>query len=559
MTSRLLSHSFTLHDNRPSNYLSVDRKMHVDRNKIQGTYVLAIDLGSGGPKVGLVDQEGRILASAAESIPVVFLENGGAEQDPHIWWSSVMRLSKQVIQDADVSPQAIKAIGCTSQFSVITPVDENGEALMNAVHWLDRRGGPYNRAMLGGFPEIQGFNAGKLVKWMRRAGMPPTLSGSDSLGHILYIMNQRPEIYRKTYKFLEPMDYLNLRLTGKCAATLNTTFPYVLTDNRNLESREYAPALLQAAGIDGKKLPEILAADGIVGPITPSVAAELGLDSSTVVIASANDNSTSAVGSGAVLDYETVAVLGTSGYLACHVPFKKTDLLHFITTMPSAIRGRYLIFAELGNNGKVLDSYLNNFVYSKDEFGQMAEPEDKYMRMNSQVEQVEAGSGGLLFLPWFNGCFAPSEDEHLRGAFINLSSRTTRAHMTRAVLEGIALNWRWLYGPAERFIGRKFEHWRLGGGGALSSAWAQIMADVIGIPMQQMAKPRFGNVLGIAFLALNRLGVLALDEIPAKVQIARVYEPRPENKPVYDKLFQQFQASAKNMRPIFHALNRNQS
>jgi xylulokinase len=175
--------------------------------------------------------------------------------------------------------------------------------------------------------------------------------------------------------------------------------------------------------------------------------------------------------------------------------------------------------------------------------------------MGAQVEQVEAGSEGLLFLPWFNGCLAPAEDQYLRGAFINLSNRSTRAHMTRAVLEGIALNWRWLYGPAENFIGRKFEHWRLGGGGAQSSAWAQIMADVIGIPMQQMANPRYGNVLGIAFLALNRLGLLALEDIPAKVQIARVYEPRPEIRPIYDKLFRQFLTSVKKVGPVFHALN----
>ena len=106
----------------------MDGKMLADQNKTQNTYVLAIDLGSGGPKVGLVDQEGKILASGAESIPVVFLEDGGAEQDPELWWSSVMRLAKQVIQEADVDPRAIRAIGCTSQFSVITPVDANGEA-----------------------------------------------------------------------------------------------------------------------------------------------------------------------------------------------------------------------------------------------------------------------------------------------------------------------------------------------------------------------------------------------------------------------------------------------
>ncbi|MBN1149050.1 MAG: FGGY-family carbohydrate kinase [Anaerolineales bacterium] len=525
-------------------------------DKARNAYVLAIDLGSGGPKVGLVDQEGRLAASAVRSTPVAFLEGGGAEQDPHEWWAASMGAARQVIREAGVPRQSIKAVACTSQFSVITPVDENGQALMNALHWMDTRGAPYNRALVGGFPTIQGYNLGKLLKWVRRVGMPPILSGADALGHILFIKNERPDIYRKTHKFLEPADYLNLRLTGKCAATLNTVLPYMLADNRRLDGTDYDAELLRIAGIDRAKLPDILPIDGIVGTITPSVAEELGLSPDTVVTTAANDNSTSAIGSGAVADFDSVAVLGTSGYLACHLPFKKTDLQLFITTMPSALPGRYLIFAELGNNGKVLDSYLNNFVYPQDEFGQVGPPPDLYQRLDTLAEQSPPGSQGVLFLPWFNGCLSPSEDSYVRGGFLNLSNRTTRAHMTRAVLEGIALNWRWLLGAVEKFSGRKIERLRLGGGGALSSAWAQIMADVTGLPMQQLANPRFGNVLGIAFLAFNRLGLLPLEQMPLKVQIAKVYEPRQEYRSLYDERFTHFLASLNKLRPVFHALNR---
>ncbi len=522
----------------------------------QPRYVLAIDLGSGGPKVGLVDQEGQIKASASRNIPVYFLPDGGAEQDPVEWWSAVVEAIKKVIQESGVQRESIVAIACTSQWSVIVPVDENGEALMNAVHWIDTRGGPHNRLMLKGFPSIQGYGLNRLLVWMQRAGMPPTTSGVDSLGHILFIKNERPEIYRKTYKFLEPMDYLNMRLTGRCAATLNTVFSYVLTDNRKLDTVDYDPKLLQIANIDKAKLPEILPMDGIVGAITPSIASELGLSPNTMVVTGVNDNSTSAVGSGAVADFDPVAVMGTSGYLACHLPFKKTDLTSFITTMPSGIPGRYLIFAELGNNGKVLESYLNNFVFYKDELLRSDAPADIYERMDRITEQTAPGSEGVLFLPWFKGTFAPSEDQYLRGGFLNLSHRTTRTHLTRAVLEGIALNWKWVLKPAERFAGRTFDHWRLGGGGALSNAWAQIMADVVGIPMHQLANPRMGNVLGIAFLAFNRLGLLSLEDIPGKVKITKIYQPREEYRQVYDRLYQQFLASLHNLKPIFHSLNK---
>ncbi len=530
--------------------------MHARDEKTQSRYVLAIDLGSGGPKVGLVDQEGQIVASATSNLPIYLLPNGGAEQDPTEWWSAIVAAIKKVLHESGVHRESIVAIACTSQFSVIVPVDQNGEALMNAVHWIDTRGGPYNRDLVKGFPSIMGFGLRKLLVWMQRAGMPPTTSGVDSLGHILFLKNERPEIYRKTHKFLEPMDYLNMRLTGRCAATLNTVFPYVLTDNRKLDTMHYDPTLLEIAGIDEAKLPEILPIDGIVGTITPSIASELGLSPNTVVVTGVNDNSTSAVGSGAVMDFDAVAVLGTSGYLACHLPFKKTDLTSFITTMPSGIPGRYLIFAELGNNGKVLDSYLHNLIYFPDEFFHLEAPVDVYERLSQIADQTPPGSEGVLCLPWFKGTFAPSEDQYLRGGFLNLSHRTTRAHLTRAVLEGIALNWRWLRKPAEKFTGRTFEHWRLGGGGALSDTWAQIMADVVGLPMHQLANPRMGNVLGIAFLAFNRLGLLSLEEIHAKVRIAKVYQPREEYRQVYDRLYQQFLASFRKLKPIFHALNK---
>jgi xylulokinase len=520
-------------------------------------YVLAIDLGSGGPKVGIVDLNGCILASAAGSAPVYFLPEGGAEQVPAEWWSSVSNASKQVIRESGVPPESILAISVTSQWAVIVPVDENGEELMNAVSWMDTRGGPYNREIIKGFPSLQGYGLGKLFKWLRVAGNAPTRSGVDALGHILFIRHERPDIYRKTYKFLEPMDFINLRLTGKCAATQNTVFPYVMTHNRKLNVQEYDPWLLKVSGVEKDKLPDLHPIEAILGPVLPSVAADWGVSPEAVVIAAANDNNTSAIGSGAIRDFDPVAVMGTSGYLSCHVPFKKSDVTHLIGAMPSTIPDRYLIFAELGNTGKVLDAYLNNFVCRDDPFSPgCARPEDLYARVEQVAEQQPPGSGGVLFLPWFNGTLSPSEDQYMRGGFLNLSHHSTREQMTRAVLEGIAFNWRWLRDPVEKFIGRKFECWRLGGGGALSGVWAQIMADVVGIPMYQLENPRMGNVLGAAFLGFNRLGLLSLQDIPEKIKVARVYEPRAETRPIYDKLYQQFLACYQKIKPVYHALNK---
>jgi xylulokinase len=309
-------------------------------------------------------------------------------------------------------------------------------------------------------------------------------------------------------------------------------------------------------GIDRDKLPDLLPIDGTLGAVTASAAGELGLSPGAVVICGINDNSSSAIGAGSIADSEPAAVLGNSGYLAAHVSFKKTDLNSTMATMPSGLPERYLFIGELANNTRVLDSYLKNMVYAQDAFETGSIPEEMYQRANRLAAEAPPGCEGVIFLPWFNGSFSPGEDQHMRGGFLNLSHKTSRAHLTRAVFEGLAMNWRWLRGPSEKLIGRPFQYWRLTGGGALSDVWSQIMADVVGLPMHRQADPRNNNVIGIALLAFQHLGLVKLEEIPNLIKFDRIFEPDPKNREVYDRMFAQFMAARKRIRPVFHALNR---
>jgi xylulokinase len=519
-------------------------------------YVLAIDLGTSGPKVALVEDTGRVMAAAVRRNAMQIFPGGGAEQDPLEWWRTIRDAALEVIRNAQVPKRTIVAVGVTSQWSVVVPVDAGGEPVMNAVSWLDTRGAPYSRKMSGGFPSIQGYGLLKLLKWIRVVGAPPTKTGVDSLSHMLFVQHERPEVYRRTFKFLEPMDFINLKLTGRFAASQVTALPMVLTDNRS-STCAYDPGLVKLSGLDPGKLPELLPSDGTLGPVLPSVAEDLGLEVGTPVIMGAGDNHTGAIGAGAVRDAETVAVLGTSAFLSAHVPRKKTDVLNFIGTVPSPFRGRHLIFAEQGGAGRVLDAYLAVHVYSGDGSAPATLPADAYDRMNALAEASPAGSDGVLFLPWFGGTLSPHEDPLARGGFVNLSYRTTRAHLTRAVLEGLSFNLRWLLGPVQRFLGQKLPSLRLSGGGAMSDVWAQIVADIAGLPVHQLADPRNGNARGIAFLAFHHLGVLSLEQIRERVMIQKVYEPQPEARAVYDRMFQQFLACQKRLRPVFHGLNRS--
>ena len=518
-------------------------------------FVLAIDLGSGGPKAAVVSENGRIAAHAADKVATHLLPGGGAEQDAGDWWRGVRNTARKAIHDSGVPADRIVAVSCTSQWAVVVPIDQHGEPLMRAVHWLDTRGGPYNQAVTRGFPTVQGYGLLKLLKWIRLTGGAPTLSGVDSLGHVLFIKHERPEVYRRTYKFLEPMDYLNLRLTGRCVATQATMAPFMVVDNRAWSSLEYSPELLRLAGVERDKLPDLIPNDGEVGTLTPAVAQELGLHPSTRVIAGINDTNASAIGAGAVRDFDGIVYIGTSAVLTCHIPFKKTDVLHMMASLPSPLKDKYLLMAEQGTGGKNLDFYLRNIVYAEDDFGTGPLPDDAYLRADRAAAAVPAGSGDVLFLPWLNGTLAPEENPRARGGFFNLSLSSTRAQMTRAVLEGIAFNNRWTVGPAEKFVGRKFQEFRFAGGGALSDLWAQIHADVLGVPIHRVVDPYQTTVRGAAFFALYKLGLRTLDELRDRVGIERVFEPQAANRPTYDRLYAQFREIYRRNKKVFAALN----
>ncbi len=335
------------------------------RRDMENKFALAIDLGGGGPKVGIVSSQGELVAVTRRSTDTYLLPDGGAEQDPEQWWQTISDAAQEVIGQNVVPAHDIVAVGCTSHWSVTTPVDADGRPLMNAVYWLDTRGAPYTRAITDGFPKVAGYGLGRLIHWLRLTGGAPTHSGADVLAHILFIKHERPELYRQTHKFLEPMDYVNLRLTGRMVASYGTIFPYLLTDNRDNRRIDYSPRLLALAGVEREKLPDLVPVDSILGTLRPEVAQEWGLSPQVRVVAGSCDSQAAVVGSGAVGDYQPHMCVGTSSWLSCHVPFKRTDLIRFVATMPAAVPGRNMVVAEQGAAGKCLDLFLNEWLFPR--------------------------------------------------------------------------------------------------------------------------------------------------------------------------------------------------
>jgi xylulokinase len=518
--------------------------------------VFAIDLGTSGPKVALVSTEGEILGCEFEPNTFELLPRGGAEQRPEDWWSAIVQASRRLLDGVRFPPEKIVAVSCTSQWSGTVAVGRDGQPLMNAIIWMDARGAPYIQETCAGRINLQGYDPLKLVDWLRFTGGVPARAGKDSVAHILFIKNELPEIYRRTWKFLEPKDYLNLKLTGRCAATYDSISLHWLTDNRTIDRVEYHPRLLELAGIEREKLPDLCPPSVILGSLNSNTAAELGLPPGLPVVGGAPDLHSAAIGSGAVRDFEAHLYIGSSSWIACHIPFKKTDLFHNIASVPSALPGSYLVINEQECAGLCLTYLRDSLFFSQDELATIPCPADVYAVFDRLAAQAPPGSGNLIFTPWLYGERTPVEDHLLRGGFFNLSLTTDRARLIRAVFEGVAYNTRWLLGYVEKFIRRPVDRLNMVGGGAKSGIWCQVFADVLGRPIRQVKEPIYANVRGAGFLGALALGLLDRDQISERIQIAQTYHPDPANRSVYDRLFKEFLNLYQIQRPAFARLNR---
>ncbi|MCF6237602.1 MAG: FGGY-family carbohydrate kinase [Candidatus Marinimicrobia bacterium] len=522
-------------------------------------YIYTIDLGTGGPKVALISTHGKVLAHEFEATSLDLLPLGGAEQDPGEWWQAITNASKRLMQQNEIPLEDIIAVSCTAQWSGTVAVDKTGDHLMNAVIWMDSRGQPYLDKITGGPLKFEGYGIHKVPTWIRKTGGLPTNSGKDPIAHILYIRAEHPEIYEQTYKFLEPKDWINLKLTGIFAATFDSITLHWVTNNRDIANVSYSEKLLKMSSLERSKLPDLVAPASILGPLKSEIARELGLNPGIPVTTGTPDLQSAAVGSGAVKDFEGHLYIGTSAWLTCHVPYKKTDLFHNMASLPSAIPRRYFIANEQEAGGACLTWLKDNVLFHPDELMVESKQANVYKAFDRNVEKSAAGSQGVIFTPWLNGERTPVEDHLIRSGFHNISLHTTREHLIRAVFEGVAFNSRWLLQYVEKFIKRPFPQLNMIGGGANSHIWCQIHADILQRPIRQVKDPILANSRGMAFVAAAALGLANFDQISDNIEISNTYEPNPETQKLYDELFTEYLNIYKSTRKIYQRLNRSPS
>lgn len=519
----------------------------------QEKLILAIDLGTSGMKVALISVSGKVLGWEAEPVRLILTPDGGAEQSPDEWWQAFLSAAGKLMkknQGANVI-----AVCASTQGEGTVAVDKDGNALGNAILWMDMRGAANLKKQIGGLINIDGAGISNVLRFVRLTGGMPSMTGKDPAAHMLFIRDTMPEIYKNTHKFLNVLDYINLRLTGEFVASFDSIVTSWVTDNRNPDNIHYDDSLIRSLGIDREKLPDVVACTKVIGNLRPDVANALGLSSNVKVVAGAIDNTAAAIGAGAVDDYALHLYIGTSSWMAAHVPFKKTDVASSMASIPCAVPGRYLLTALQATAGGNLTFLRDNIIYHKDELLQEADVPDIFKVLDQIANRVPAGANGVMYTPWIWGERAPVDNKTLRAGLYNLSLNSTREDIIRAFLEGIAYNTRWLLSPVEKFMGRKVSSINIVGGGAQSDLWCQIFADVMNVDIKQVADPIYANARGAAWIAAAGLGEIKFADIPGLIQFRRAYQPQIQHRAVYESGFENFQLIYKQMKSVYQRLN----
>jgi xylulokinase len=446
-------------------------------------------------------------------------------------------------------------VSCTGQWSSTVPVDDDGRPVGECQLWMDSRGAPHAKRIISG--PLSGYAPRPLATWVRRTGGAPSTTGADPIGHMLHLLHDEPEVARRTRWFLEPVDYLSMRFTGAAAASHASMIGVWLTDNRHLDRMEYDAELVRMAGLDVRKLPPLRPTGSVVGIVQEEVARTLGLGDDVSVVTGTPDLHSGALGAGTMLDYEAHLAISTSSWLGCAVPFKKTDIFHQIATVPGLTDDRYLVANNHETGGACLQ-WLRDQVLAPDDLLTDGHEPPSYPALSAVAAAVPPGAGDVLFTPWLAGERSPVDDRHARGGFHNLSLATTRAHLVRALLEGVAYNSRWLHEAVEKFVKHRLDRIRMIGGGAQSDLWCQIHADVLDRTVERVAEPVDANLRGAALMAGLALGAVRPDEIRDLVAVDAVFRPDPATRRVYDRLYREFPKLYARQKGMFRRLNRSQ-
>ena len=488
---------------------------------------VGLDVGTTGARAVAVGDDGTVVAERNAGYPLLAPRPRWTEQDPTEWWRASCEVFGAVASDCRNAGHDIVGIGLTGQMHGSVFLDAAGQVIRPALLWNDQRTDEQCRWI------TERIGADRLVEITGN----PALTGFQA-PKVLWLRDEEPASYARVARVLLPKDLVRLRLTGEPATDAADASGTLFMD---LRSRSWSPEVLDALDMPAAWFPEIHEGPEPTGTVADAIALELGLPPGTPVAAGGGDNAAAAIGTAITRAGLMSSSIGTSGVLFAHADEPAVDPSGRIHAFAHSVPGAYCMLAvELSAGGSLR--------WWRDVTGL------SYDELVAEAEAIPAGSEALVFLPYLTGERTPHLDPLASGAFVGLTARHTRGHMTRALMEGVVFG---LRDGLEimRGLGVAPTAVRATGGGATSDLWLRLQADIYGAPVERLAVEE-GAAYGAALLGHVAAGTFAdIDEATSVVRaLPEVNEPDPDRAAVYDDVYGVYRSLYGTMHETMHRL-----
>jgi len=477
-------------------------------------HVIAYDVGTSGVKAVLVDEAGRVSGSGYRPYGLITKANGWIDQDLDDILGAIAEATRELISTTAVAPGAIDGIGVTGQMFNLLPIDGTGRPLAPMISWLDLRAIPQARALASRYPPSEQFRClGSLV------------TAKDVIPKILWLREERPDIWRRTAKVLDCKEAVVMHLTGVPITDHAGASAFRLYD---ATSRSWSESALELVGIPSSVLPEIGAATDIAGGLLPEPAERLGLTAGIPVVVGAGDVPATQVGAGATDVGDAQLSLGTAGYWGITMAEPLQDPAGRFGPLAHMDPDRWILWLEIATAGGAL-AWFRRLLGP-------AGPD------HAAIEQLvrDSTDDPPVFAPWLSGERAPVFDDDVRAAFVGLDLHHGLGHILRAIMEGVAFQVRWAFEYALAY-GSPVHGIRTVGGGTMSDVWLQIISDVLGRPLSAMRDPQDAGARGTAACVLVGLGRQKdFAFVKRDAPVEKVYEPSSATRERYERGYATF-------------------
>lgn len=503
-------------------------------------YLIGIDIGTTSTRAIIIDEEGNLKASSTKDYPLITPKPGWAEQNPADWWNAAIHAIKDSIKSSRISPKDIAAIGLSGQMHGSVFLDKKGEVIRPAILWCDQR----TQAQCDEIYKIFGYE--NFIKLSYNKALP-----GFTAPKILWLREKEPENYSQVAQILLPKDYIRYRLSGEYLTEVSDASGTILMD---IPKRNWSDKILEGLKINREFLPDVYESGKVTSYVSRAAASVTGLVQGIPIVGGASDNAAGAVGSGIIREGLISDSIGTSGVVFANSKNPLYDSQGRVHSFCHAVPGRWHLTGVTLSAAGSLKWYYESFGPSskiKDSYAEAA----GYELLDRQAEIVDAGSDGLIFLPYLSGERTPHADPYARGVFFGLSYLHDQNHFVRSIMEGVAFSQLDCL-SLMRQVGIESDKVVLFGGGAKSSVWRQIISDVLSAKIVTLNVEE-GPAYGAALLAGVGANIYKSVEEATSRTIKEISQTNPieENVKKYENLYKVYKSLYEDLKDDFKNLH----